>query len=684
MDELKNLFVNDKKYSLKQIKKIIKMDEETLYNQLLILEQQGVIVESNGVFQKIPNNYTVQKIKIKKNGYGVFYLDEVRYEIHCNDLNYAFNNDLCLIIYDKETKKAKVKKIIKRFNNLVVCEFINNKLKIYGGTKYIEIPSKETKKLVEGSRVLVRIMDDGLYGNIVEIIGHKDDPDIDLKQIALSNCFCLNFSQEAMDELNKIPNEVKDEELINRLDLRNKLIYTIDCDTTKDMDDAISVEINEKGNYILGVHISDVSHYIKYGSALFKEAYERGTSVYMLDSVIPMIHKYLSNGICSLNPNVDRLTKSCFMEIDKNGNVIDYKIVKSVINSKKKMKYSEVNSILEENKIIPSYEPFIDNLKIAKQLNDILTRQSEERGFIQFLSSDLNIKLDNDNKPIEFVYGNQKTAEKIIENFMLLANETVAHNYSWLPFLYRVHEIPDKVILKKMLDLLKIIGYKVPNIKNFDNPKSIQGIIKSLSNNQDFKIISSFILRGMKKARYSNKNLGHFALSYDCYTHFTSPIRRLCDLTVHILIDKYEENNYIIDDETIELEKILSDISMQASYKERKADDAEKEANTMKMAEYMEEHIGEYFNGKIIDISEYGLTIETKNIIGLAKIFNIKGDFYQYDPNTFSVKGRKNKQVFKIGDLVRIKVLNASKEYRTIDFEICQKLEKQKILRLTS
>lgn len=684
MEELKGLFVSDKKYSLKQIKKILNVDEETLNNQLLILEEQGTIIESDGIYQKIPNNCIVGKIKIKKNGCGVFYLDKDRYEIHPNDLNYALNNDLCLFIFDKETKQAKVKKIIKRFNNLVVCEFINNKLKIYGGTKYIEIPSKETKKLVEGSRVLVRIMDDGLYGNIVEIIGHKDDPDIDLKQIALSNCFCLNFSQEAMDELNKIPSEVKDEELINRLDLRNKLIYTIDCDTTKDMDDAISVEINERGNYVLGVHISDVSHYIKYGSALFKDAYERGTSVYMLDSVIPMIHKYLSNGICSLNPNVDRLTKSCFMEIDKNGNVIDYKIVKSVINSKKKMKYSEVNKILEENISIPSYEPFIDNLKIAKQLNDILTKQNEDRGFINFLSSDLSVKLDDKNKPLEFVNCSQKTAEKIIENFMLLANETVAHNYSWLPFLYRVHEIPDKVILKKMLDLLKIIGYKVPNIKNFDNPKSIQGIIKSLSNNQDFKIISSFILRGMKKARYSNKNLGHFALSYDCYTHFTSPIRRLCDLTVHILIDKYEENNYIIDDETIELEKILSDISMQASYKERKADDAEKEANTMKMAEYMEEHIGEYFNGKIIDISEYGLTIETKNIIGLAKIFNIKGDFYQYDPNTFSVKGRKNKQVFKIGDLVRIKVLNASKEYRTIDFEICQKLEKQKILRLTS
>ncbi len=682
MEELKGLFVNDKKYSLKQIKKISNVDEETLNNQLLILEEQGTIIEFDGIYQKIPNNCIVGKIKIKKNGCGVFYLDKDRYEIHPNDLNYALNNDLCLFIFDKETKQAKVKKIIKRFNNLVVCEFINNKLKIYGGTKYIEIPSKETKKLVEGSRVLVRIKDDGLYGNIVEIIGHKDDPDIDLKQIALSNCFCLNFSQEAMDELNKIPNEVKDEELINRLDLRNKLIYTIDCDTTKDMDDAISVEINERGNYVLGVHISDVSHYIKYGSALFKDAYERGTSVYMLDSVIPMIHKYLSNGICSLNPNVDRLTKSCFMEIDQEGNVVDYKIVKSVINSKKKMKYSEVNKILEENIAIPSYEPFIDNLKIAKQLNDILTKQNEDRGFINFLSSDLSVKLDDKNKPLEFVNSSQRTAETMIENYMLLANETVAHNYSWLPFIYRIHEIPDKVVIKKMLDLLKTIGYRVPNIKNFENPKSIQGIVKSLSDNQDFKIISNFILRGMKKARYSNKNLGHFALSYDYYTHFTSPIRRLCDLMVHILIDKYEENNYMIDDDTFALEHLLSDISAQASYKERKAEEAEEEANMMKMAEYMENHIGEYFNGKITNISECGITVETNNIIGVAKIFNVKGDFYQFDPESFLIRGRKTKNCYKIGDLVRLKVLNASKEFRTIDFEICQKLEKQKRLSL--
>lgn len=251
MNKLKELFLENKKYTFKEIKKILNIDEETLYNQLQFLEEQGIIIESNGTFQKIPNNCVVSKIKICKNGCGVFYLDKDKYQIHPNDLNYALNNDLCLFLIDRETKQAKVKKIIKRFDNLVVCEFVNNKFKIYGGNSFIDIPDKETKKLVEGTRVLVKLKNNKLCGNIVEIIGHKDDPDIDLKQIALSNSFCLNFSQDAMDELEKIPHEIKADELKDRLDLRDKLIYTIDCDNTKDMDDAISIELNEKGNYVL-------------------------------------------------------------------------------------------------------------------------------------------------------------------------------------------------------------------------------------------------------------------------------------------------------------------------------------------------------------------------------------------------------------------------------------------------
>ncbi len=683
MNELKELFLESKKYTFKEIKKILNIDDETLYNQLQFLEEQGIIVESNGIFQKIPNNCLVSKIKICKNGCGVFYFDKDKYQIHPNDLNYALNNDLCLFLIDNETKQAKVRKIIKRFDNLVVCEFTNNKFKMYGGNCFIDIPDKETKKLVEGSRVLVRLKNDGLCGNIVEIIGHKDDPDIDLKHIAIKNTFCLSFSQDTIEELEKIPHEVKEEDLKDRLDLRDKLIYTIDCDNTKDMDDAISIEINEKGNYVLGVHIADVSHYIKYGSALFKDAYQRGTSVYMLNSVIPMIDKSLSNGICSLNPNVDRLTKSCIMEIDQNGNIVDYQIVKSVINSKKKMKYSEVNKILEENKIIPTYEPFIENLRLAQQLSIILSKNIQEKGYINFQSNDLSISLDENGKPLEFVINNQRTAEKIIENFMLLANQTVATNYCWMPFIYRVHEIPDEEVLKKVLDFLRIIHYKIPSVRSFDNPKIIQGILKKFSCDENFKIISNFILRGMKKARYSDYNLGHFALSFDNYTHFTSPIRRLCDLMVHILIDKYNDPN-ITQEELKELETILNDVSNQASMKEVKAIEAEREANMMKMAEYMEDHIGEYFNGKIINISASGITVEVNNIIGHVKIYDIKGDLYQFDPTLFIVKGRKTKDCYQIGDNVRIKVLSASKEFRTIDFEICQKLTKQKTLRLSS
>ena len=347
------------------------------------------------------------------------------------------------------------------------------------------------------------------------------------------------------------------------------------------------------------------------------------------------------------------------------------------------MKYSEVNKILEENKIIPSYEPFVENLRLAQQLSIILSRNIQEKGYINFQSNDLNISLDENGKPLEFVINNQRTAEKIIENFMLLANQTVATNYCWMPFIYRVHEIPDEEVLKKILDFLRIIHYKIPSVKSFDNPKIIQGILKKFSCDENFKIISNFILRGMKKARYSDYNLGHFALSFDNYTHFTSPIRRLCDLMVHILIDKYNDPN-ITQEELKELETILSDVSNQASMKEVKAIEAEREANMMKMAEYMEDHIGEYFNGKIINISASGITIEVNNIIGHAKIFNIKGDLYQFDPNSFIVKGRKTKYCYQIGDNVRIKVLSASKEYRTIDFEICQKLAKQKTLRLSS
>lgn len=680
--QLKKLFCINKKYTFKDLTKLLDVDDETLLSDLNTLEEQGIITVLSDCFQALDkNNYATENIRIYKDC-GVFYFDNIKYKIHLDDINGALKNDLCLFVIDKESKKAKVKKIIKRFNDLVVCELIDNKLKIYGDNKHVDIPSNECSRLVEGSRVLIKLKNDGLNGNIVEIIGHKDDPDIDLTQIALSKCFSLDFSEEYLKELEKLPNHVKEDEIKGRLDLRDKLIYTIDCDNTKDMDDAISVEKKENGNYVLGVHIADVSHYVKLGSEIFKEAFKRGNSLYMLNTVIPMIHKFLSNGICSLNPSVDRLTKSCFMEIDKDGNIVDYKIVKSVIRSKKKMKYSEVNKLLEENKMVAGYEPFIDNLKLANELNNILNKARIERGYVKFMSNDLIVELDKNNKPLEFKMQEQKTAETMIENCMLMANQTVAINYSWLPFIYRIHEMPDKNTVINILQFLKKLGYNIPLIKNVDNQKALQGILRDLSSDKDFKIISNFILRGMKKAKYSTENTGHFALAYEHYTHFTSPIRRLSDLMVHILIDLYEKNNYMINEEIENLEQLLIDVSIQASFKERKAIEAENEANAMKMAEYMEGHINEYFNGKIINIDSSGVTVEVNNIIGHVNFSDIKKDSYKFNKENFTLFGKKTKQTLKIGDNVRIKVLSASKEYRTIDFAICEKLDKvkQKVL----
>lgn len=680
--QLKKLFCINKKYTFKDLTKLLDVDDETLLSDLNTLEEQGIITVLSDCFQALDkNNYATENIRIYKDC-GVFYFDNIKYKIHLDDINGALKNDLCLFVIDKESKKAKVKKIIKRFNDLVVCELIDNKLKIYGDNKHVDIPSNECSRLVEGSRVLIKLKNDGLNGNIVEIIGHKDDPDIDLTQIALSKCFSLDFSEEYLKELEKFPNHVKEDEIKGRLDLRNKLIYTIDCDNTKDMDDAISVEKKENGNYVLGVHIADVSHYVKLGSEIFKEAFKRGNSLYMLNTVIPMIHKFLSNGICSLNPSVDRLTKSCFMEIDKDGNIVDYKIVKSVIRSKKKMKYSEVNKLLEENKMVAGYEPFIDNLKLANELNNILNKARIERGYVKFMSNDLIVELDKNNKPLEFKMQEQKTAETMIENCMLMANQTVAINYSWLPFIYRIHEMPDKNTVINILQFLKKLGYNIPLIKNVDNQKALQGILRDLSSDKDFKIISNFILRGMKKAKYSTENTGHFALAYEHYTHFTSPIRRLSDLMIHILIDLYEKNNYMINEEIENLEQLLIDVCIQASFKERKAIEAENEANAMKMAEYMEGHINEYFNGKIINIDSSGVTVEVNNIIGHVNFSDIKKDSYKFNKENFTLFGKKTKQTLKIGDNVRIKVLSASKEYRTIDFAICEKLDKvkQKVL----
>ena len=674
MNKLKELFLENKKYTFKEIKKILNIDEETLYNQLQFLEEQGIIIESNGTFQKIPNNCVVSKIKICKNGCGVFYLDKDKYQIHPNDLNYALNNDLCLFLIDRETKQAKVKKIIKRFDNLVVCEFVNNKFKIYGGNSFIDIPDKETKKLVEGTRVLVKLKNNELCGNIVEIIGHKDDPDIDLKQIALSNSFCLNFSQDAMDELEKIPHEVKEDELKDRLDLRDKLIYTIDCDNTKDMDDAISIELNEKGNYVLGVHISDVSHYIKYGSALFKDAYQRGTSVYMLDSVIPMIHKYLSNGICSLNPNVDRLCMVCQMEIDKEGEILKYKFYPAIMRSHARLTYTEAYKMINEGSVIyEEHKNYINDIKELHNLYKALHKARNRRGAVNAESDEVyfifNEKLDI--VGIDPVVRND--AHMLIEECMIAANicaATYVLEHKNVQTLYRVHAKPPVNKLNQLVASLRSLNLSI-RMGTEPSSKDFAKFLKDNANRADSKFLQELILRAMAKAQYSKDNIGHFGLALKNYAHFTSPIRRYADLQLHRVI-KY----LLKKDKSMSLSKIgersysaeeLVLLGDKCTKREIAAAEAEYEVVNKLKCKFVKNYEGCITEGTISAIHPFGIFVYLDKfyISGLVHISALSEDRYvKYDDfnNTLNFNGK----VYKIGNKIKVTIAAVDIDEQTI------------------
>ena len=538
-EEVKEIFKTNKAYKLDDIcKKIKTMSKEDIQKELNELEFNGFLIKENNKYRLFPKDYKLVNIRIDTNGNGFFYVNDDFYVIEEKNLNGALNGDLCTV----NMFTGKVHSIVKRKSNLVICEVKDGNYIITNNNKnyLIEIENSSTKGLVDGNIILLRIKNydkNTLKCNLVEVLGHVNDPDIELKKIAIAN----NFSKDAIKQADSIKETVREDELEGRLDLRDKLIYTIDDDHTKDMDDAISIEINDKGNYVIGVHIADVSHYIKPNTPLFNEALERGNSLYMLDTVIPMLMHKLSNGICSLNPNVDRLTISCIAEIDKNGNIVDYDIKKSVINSKKKMSYSNVNKILMDNEIVPGYEEFVDNLKLANEASFALNKNYKEHGYLQFGNNEIKYTGEKEN---EFKNVEHKAAEKIIEDFMLLANKIVATNFEYIPFPFRVHDMPDIDKIKSTLNYLRLLGYNIPNTNNLDNPKVLQGILKGLYDNGDYSITSQYILKSMKKAKYSPDNIGHFGLGFDTYTHFTSPIRRFNDLLVHTIVSDYLDKNF--------------------------------------------------------------------------------------------------------------------------------------------
>ena len=599
--------------------------------------------------------------------------------VRSENLNGAINNDFVEVDYSTHNNEAYVIKILKRDLSNLVGEMVSikNKLVFKPDDDKLNIIVKLTKdslnQVVEGHKVLVQIIKEigkrQYLGKIAKIIGHKNDPGVDIITIALRHGIEVEFSEEVIKELENIPNVVSENEKVGRKDLTNEMIFTIDGDDTKDIDDAISIKKNND-NYILGVHIADVSHYVKMGSSLYDSAFNRGTSSYLADTVIPMIPHQLSNGICSLNPEVERLTISCIMTINKNGKVIDYDIFPSVIKSRKQMTYKNVNKILEEDIVPEGYEAYVSDLKLMAELAKILRAEKVSRGYIDFGLDEAKIIQDENGKAIDVVKRERGVGENLIEDFMIAANETIATHISNmdLPFIYRVHDVPNSEKIEDFKNLIKQMGYQIHTDLNKITPLTMQKVLNELRDKKEFNILSDMLLRSMKKAIYSTNNIGHFGLALTNYTHFTSPIRRFPDLTVHRLLRTYLFENRI-DMETINYNaKYLVDVATNSSETEVAATEAERDVLDMKMAEYMESHIGEEYDGIISGVTNFGMFVELDNLVeGLVHISSLDG-YFEYIPEILSLVS-ENKR-YRIGDEVRVVVTSASKESSTIDFEL--------------
>ena len=601
------------------------------------------------------------------------------------NLNGAINNDQVIVeITSKKGLKleGRVVKVIERKIKQFVGKvyFKNNKCLIDLDDKKvnlnIEVDSDKTLNAVSGHKVIVRLLDrkDNITyrGAIIKILGHIDDPGVDILSIAAKYEIEEEFPNNVIEEVKNIPSKVLENEYKNRKDFSNEMIFTIDGDDTKDIDDAVSIEKLSNGNYKLGVHIADVSYYVKENSPLDLEAQKRGTSVYLANTVIPMLPHELSNGICSLNPNVDRLAISCVMEIDSEGEIVNYDIFESVIKSRIQMTYKNVNSILNDNVVPIGYEPYAQSLKLMSELADILRANKVKKGYIDFEIDEPKIITDEKGEAIDVKLRERSKGENLIEDFMIAANETVARHITYMeyPFIYRVHGEPNEEKINNFLNFVSILGYSVHKMNKI-TPKALQNLLNELKDTKEYSILSQLLLRSMQKAVYDKTNIGHFGLASKCYTHFTSPIRRYPDTTVHRLLRTYLFNKNINIDTLKYWDQKLAVISLHTSERERAAVECEREVDDMKMAEYMEKHIGEEFSGIVSGVVSFGMFVLLPNKIeGLVKIDDLTDDYYTYDESTFSLIGNKNKRGYRLGDEVKVIVKSASKINHTIDFTI--------------
>ena len=682
-------------YEIQDSLNIKELEEVKLLNESLQeLEDEIVVYHTNKHKYMLLEDSHLQKgiMRVNKKGFGFVEVGNNTEDIYisADNINGAIHGDVVLveIISKKKAKdvEGRILRVVKRAVTTYIGEINfkkntgyvtldDNKIKIE-----IEVKKENSMNAVDGHKVVVelgkKINNHKYQGKVVEIIGHKNDPGVDILSIVYKYNINTEFPDDVKEQVKEMPMEVLEEELKDRRDLRDIEIFTIDGDDTKDIDDAISIKKLDNGHYELGVHIADVSYYVEEGTPLDNEAMERGTSVYLVDRVIPMLPHELSNGICSLNPNVDRLAISCVMEFDSNGKQVKYDIFPSVIRSRIQMTYKKVNDVLENNIVAEGYEEYVNSLRLMKELADILRNMKIGRGYIDFEVDEAKILVDENCVPTDVVLRNRGTGEMLIEDFMIAANECVAtHIYFMnLPFVYRVHDVPKEEKIRSYLSFIGTLGYQIPgDIKDF-KPKTLQRLIEFLSDKKEFKILSALMLRSMQKAIYQPENIGHYGLASTCYTHFTSPIRRYPDTTVHRLLRTYLFNKDMSSNTIRHWEEKLVYVTDHSSAKERSAVDCEREVEDMKMAEYMEQHIGEEFEGMISTVTNFGMFVELDNLIeGLVPIKDMN-DFFHYDEMTMSLTGERSHVKYTIGERVIVKVVRASKEEKIIDFEVVRKV----------
>lgn len=582
-------------------------------------------------------------------------------------------------------KEGTVVKVVERGIKELVCTYEQSKnfgFAVPDNQKFLQdifIPIERSKGAVSGHKVVVEITkygteDKNPEGKVVEILGHINDPGVDILSIVRAYDLPMEFSEKIMNQVERVSNEVSEADMVGRMDLRNTRMVTIDGEDAKDLDDAVSLH-KEGENYILGVHIADVTNYVQEKSALDVEALKRGTSVYLVDRVIPMLPHKLSNGICSLNAGENRLALSCIMTINPKGEVIDHTIAETVICVDTRMSYTSVKKILEDKDAeeIEKYKELVPMFEEMRELADILRKKRMKRGSIDFDFPETKVILDKEGKPIEIRPYDRNVATKIIEDFMLIANETVATDYFWqeIPFVYRTHDRPDSEKIKKLSTFINNFGYTLHIGTDEIHPKELQKLLMKIEGSEEEALISRLTLRSMKQAKYTTMNTGHFGLAANHYCHFTSPIRRYPDLQIHRIIKENLRGR--LNEKRLEhYEKILEEVCKQSSTTERRAEEAERETIKLKKVEYMEAHIGETFEGVISGIMEWGFFVELPNTVeGLVRITSLQDDYYHFIEDSYELVGEWSNKRYKLGQKVKVCVQNADKIMRTIDFSIC-------------